>query len=184
MVINRYLTLSRLCARRYDVTWSDFLDAAGVHLPNGSVVIHLGCGTSAWGAQLARAGCFLLDTDIDAALLASSRRRVGDTAPGQLCFVAVDALNPGVRPGCACCVLEKGTLDALRSGDDGGIERVREAVTRAMRLLRPGGVMLSVSARPKHLVECLDGMVAIRSIPVGAGSASGVLCLTPLGMPG
>ena len=147
-------------------------------------MVHLGCGTSAWGAQLARTGCIVLDTDIDAALLAGNSRRAGDTTPGQLCFAAVDALNPGLRPGCACCVLEKGTLDALRCGGDDGAERVRTAVTHVMRLLRPGGVMLCVSARPKELAECLSGIVAIRSIELGAGIASGVLRLIPLSASG
>ena len=147
-------------------------------------MVHLGCGTSAWGAQLARTGCTVFDTDIDAALLAGTRRRAADTTPGQLCFAAVDALNPGLRPGCACVVLEKGTLDALRCGGDDGVERVRLGVAHAMRLLRPGGVMLCVSARPSELAECLAGVVAIRSIELGAGSASGILCLTPLSAPG
>jgi hypothetical protein len=166
------------------VTWNAFLTAAGIHLRKWSVVVHLGCGTSAWGTQLARTGCVVLESDIDCSLLAT-RRRAGDAAQaGQLCFAAVDALNPGLRPGCACVVLEKGTLDALRCGGDDGAERVRLAVTHAMRLLRPGGVMLSVSARPSELAECLAGVVAIRSITLGAGSASGVLCMTPLSASG
>lgn len=101
----------------YDVRLASLLTAAqdaGVGLAPASVVLHLGCGTSAWGAALAAAGHVVLDTDVDAALLAAARaKEEGITTTGKLLYAAVDATCPALRPRSVCFVLEKGTLDAL-----------------------------------------------------------------------
>lgn len=139
-------------------------------LPPHAVVLHLGCGTSAWGPRLARlTGAFVLDSDVDADLMARLRRghingerggsggEFGDvvaappSAGGCLGWAALDAAALAVRPGCADVVLDKGVLDALSAGQ-GGAARVRAAVASACAA---GGCLVAVSANAGALLRLL-----------------------------
>ena len=174
---------------RYSVSLDDVVTAlrnAGIPvLEPHSVILHLGCGTSTWGAQLAEAGHVVLDSDIDFTLLESLRARSGSSR-GHL-FAVLDATCPAARAGSVSYVLEKGTLDALHCAPgEQGATLVRQTCAHALRLLRPGGSILCVSARPNDLLACLsnaDGGETIvrRIVPCGGndGTTTGVLVLTP-----
>ena len=147
----------RRATRRYDVSYEAFAAALASRVRPfraGDVLLHVGCGSSAWGSRLAaQSHVAVLESDVDVALLA--RLRAG-AACSRLCFAALDATSLALRPGCADFVLDKGTVDALASAPDPG--RVIAAVaSAALRALRPGGALLVVSARP---AERLDAMRA------------------------
>jgi hypothetical protein len=118
----------------------------------GSVIIQVGSGNSAWGARLAALGLAVLDSDVDAALLA----RLRQAGSSCLDFAALDATRLALRPCCVDVVLDKGTVDALASAPDGP-RRIAAVARAALGVLRPGGVLLVVSARP------LERLAAMRA---------------------
>lgn len=151
---------------RYSVSYSSFRAAArqaGCTLSAGDVVLQLGCGTSSFGGELARDGVLCLESDVDAALLARLAGRLGSETTQHLSFAALDALRLGVRTACCDYVLEKGTLDALSAA---GPLTVQRAVGEALRVLRAGGTLLSISAQPQLLLACLSDTWRVTHIPL------------------
>ena len=103
---------------------------------------------------------------MDAALLARlarTRSLASEATPHLLAFAALDALQLGVRTACCDYVLEKGTLDALSAA---GPLTVQRAVREALRVLRAGGTLLSISAQPQLLLACLSDTWRVTHIPL------------------
>lgn len=149
----------------------------------GSVVLHVGSGTSAWGARLAALGLAVLDSDVDAALLA--RLRQAGNGSSCLDFAALDATRLALRPRSVDFVLDKGTVDALASAPDGP-RRIAAVAAAALHVLRPGGALLVVSARPGERLAAMraacddERLAAAEVVELNAAGAGVMVVRTPL----
>ena len=145
----------RVAWRRYDVSYEAFAAALATRVRPfraGDVMLHVGCGSSAWGSLLAaQRHVAMLESDVDVTLLARLRAAA---ARSRLGFAALDATSLALRPACADFVLDKGTVDALASAPDHG-RAIAAVASAALRALRPGGALLVVSARPGERLDTM-----------------------------
>jgi hypothetical protein len=150
----------------YHVSLSEAIEVADLSkllLPH-TLCLHLGCGTSSWGAQLTEDyGVHVLDSDIDKVLLARLEREGGKPS-----FTALDATALAVRSQLFDVVLEKGVLDALNCG---GSALVFAAASEALRV---GSVLISVTANASLLLPTLETLpnAQIQVFCLGAGGGS------------
>jgi EEF1A lysine methyltransferase 4 len=114
-------------------------------------ILELGCGTSSLAARLCIDESFASVTACDAsrvAVEASSRRFAN--VPG-LQFVREDARRLSFDAGSFGAIIDKGTLDAICSGEGYDYEGGRVA-SELQRVLRPVGRWLCISLMPPSVV--------------------------------
>ncbi|CAK0811875.1 unnamed protein product [Prorocentrum cordatum] len=108
-------------------------------VPRGGRVLHLGCGSSSWPSAMAQDGYQeVVHVDGSAALVRSLRLR-----HPALRFEVMDAGALALESGSFDVALEKGLLDALLLS---GLSGAHAAVEEVHRVLRPGGVFVSLTA--------------------------------------
>lgn len=137
----------------YGLKWPILKAAVGEHLRPESRLLHLGTGSSALPEDMHRDGYRQqVGVDISTVVVDRMREKLGHLEPG-LTFQVEDALNLTFQDASFDVVLEKGTLEAVGSDRDcsladEGCEMVaaeRALLIEAFRILRPGGLLLSVA---------------------------------------
>jgi SAM-dependent methyltransferase len=134
--------------------------------PDAEVLV-AGCGTSSLPADLHAAGCANVSAvDVAPAAVAWQAARYGASLP-DLDVSVLDAtdMTDELPDGCFAAVVEKALGDALLCGgssSDGGARRLARFASEAARVLRPGGLLLSVSRLPpdvrlRHLLAAGGG---------------------------
>ena len=125
-----------------------------------SAILELGCGTSVLASQLISDGGFLDVTSTDfsatavrAAIDAPHNIYAATSSPGaQLKFKVADARATGFADGSFAAVFDKGTLDAICTGEGFDFEAGRVSAEVA-RILEPGGRWVCVSLMPGRVVQ-------------------------------
>ncbi len=117
---------------RVRAAWRDLLEPL---LPPAARVADLGCGTGSLSVLLAELGHDVVGLDIAGRMVEAARSKA--TAAGvPAAFVVGDAASPGLAQGAFDVVLCRHVLWAL--------EQPAEALSRWVRLLAPGGVLVLV----------------------------------------
>ncbi|CAM9484622.1 unnamed protein product, partial [Discosporangium mesarthrocarpum] len=112
--------------------------------PVGQRLLCLGCGNSSLAADLHELGYqYLTSIDISSTVIALMQQQY--QGKEGLEFVVADARKMDSFPDEAFdCILDKGCADSLFCGFR-SIEDVLDMIQEVSRLLRPGGVFLSIS---------------------------------------
>lgn len=139
----------------YDLTLDAFQAEFSARVPFESRLLHAGCGTSSLPEGLWRQGWReAIHCDVDPEAIAVLHGRYSETLPRLAAQLEVCDLTQLARhtDGSFDAVLEKGTFDALLSGGwqpRGGSAEEASVAERALlemlRVLRPMGVLISVS---------------------------------------
>lgn len=104
-------------------------------------VLNVGCGNSRFAEELYKDGhSDVVSIDISQKVIDSMSERL--TAVKALRFLQMDATNMSFGDGSFDIVFEKGTLDALYTSSS---RLVSQVVSEVSRVLRPGGLFVSVS---------------------------------------
>ena len=120
-------------------------------VPRRAPILELGSGTSLLATRLCHEGFeSVTASDASATAMRAARERHGAALPG-LKFVVCDARDTRLAAEAYGAVVDKGTLDALCTGDGFDYEAGRIAA-EVFRLLVPGGVWASVSLMPPEVV--------------------------------
>jgi SAM-dependent methyltransferase len=120
-------------------------------LERDASIMELGCGNSDLCARLALNEGFsnLLVTDASPTAVNHAQHRYAGIAG--LRFAVEDAKRLRCAAGSLGAVVDKGTLDAICSGEGFDCE-ARAVASSVARALRPGGVWLSVSLMPPNVI--------------------------------
>jgi ubiquinone/menaquinone biosynthesis C-methylase UbiE len=129
-------------------------DAVTRHVPRGSRVLDLGCGTGELAVALADAGMWVVGCDISPRMLSHAAA----SATGASVGVSWVRLEPGWQT----LPFEGRSFDAVVAASV--LEYVAEpaAVLReCRRVLRPGGIVLCTVPDPSHPVRWLEWLTAV-----------------------
>ena len=129
-------------------------------------ILELGCGQSRLGQQLVDAGFLSVTcTDFSPVVIAQRRKEQEGTKSAYgarpVAYLCADAANmPMFDDGHFDVVVEKATLDSMTFGTP---EHMRVVARELCRVLRPGGVLVSVSNAPPEMWlrhwNCADWIV-------------------------
>mmetsp|Transcript_90753 Transcript_90753/g.166647 ORF Transcript_90753/g.166647 Transcript_90753/m.166647 type:complete len:245 (+) Transcript_90753:114-848(+) len=145
----------------YNIKWSALSKVLQGHVREEHRVLHLGTGNSALPEQMYKAGFHnQVATDISETVITKMQGKLGHLAPG-LQFRVEDATRTGFEAASFDVVVEKGTLEALAADRDcalteSGCEMLlaeKSVVLESFRLLRPGGLFVSVTDEFKPFAE-------------------------------
>lgn len=126
-------------------SWPALAAIVDAHVPRDARVLHVGCGNSLLGEAMYDAGWReILNIDYAPSVIEQMRARAAQR-PG-LEYRVMDVLALDLPDASMGAVIEKGTLDAVACRDDGE-EAFDRACAELHRVLRPGGVFLSISMR-------------------------------------
>jgi ubiquinone/menaquinone biosynthesis C-methylase UbiE len=126
---------------------STLVDVSALVAP-GSRILDLGCGTSAAPLQLACAGHAVTAVDYSASAIRAQQTALDSLERpccGSLILLLEDARSLSLPDGSFDAVLDKATLDSLDC-----VKGTAQAVSETHRVLRPGGLLFSVSCRDRE----------------------------------
>jgi SAM-dependent methyltransferase len=150
------------------LSWAAIAPLITSAAPRAATVLHLGCGNSTLGEEMHQAG-YPQVVNIDYAEAAVRQLRARAVGKRGLFYLVMDARALAFADGTFDLVVEKGTLDAIACLDEE--DAVERAVGQAWRVLRPGGLLVSLSMRvPRSRLSRLappgtDWRVAHHAIP-------------------
>lgn len=117
-------------------------------------VLHVGCGNSELGKDVANAGHDVVNVDYSSVVIEAMRRKHPD-----LVWIQADCAEQGALglDGAYDVCIDKGALDALlESGSQYMLDQARRMVAEIHRVLRPGGRYLLFSNDGSKRHEVLD----------------------------
>lgn len=114
-------------------------------------VLVVGCGNSELSEQLYDVGYRqLTNIDISEAVISNMNQRNAERRPG-LSFLVVDATQTGFEDSSYQVTLDKGTLDAMASEEEGAL--AKNMLTEVSRVLAVGGRYVCVTLAQEHVVQ-------------------------------
>ena len=126
------------------VSWARLKPVIGATLTKCKRVLHVGCGTSALGADLLETGVeSVVNMDVSAAVIKVMARRYRKSEG--LEWVVGDIRKTGLKSGSFDAVVDKGTMDALMCSDI-AVRVMYNMFEEISRLLKPGGFFIEVSS--------------------------------------
>lgn len=180
----------------YGVRWPVLNVTLKTHVRKGDRILHLGTGNSPIPEEMYHDGFRRqVAVDISRTVISQMQQKLGHLAP-DLEFAVADALRTGYDDASFDVVLEKGAMEAVGAerdcplADEGcEMSALEKALAlEAFRLLKPGGVFVSVADEFKpfpelkaaglsrvettHLTE-KDGLPVPKSVFVGSKVAAG-----------
>jgi len=157
----RYTKQANQAFEWYGLKWPLLKPALGTLVQKGHRILHMGTGNSPVPEEMHRDGYLQqVAVDISGAVISQMASRLGHLAPS-LEFQVEDALNTSFGDASFDVVLEKGTMEAVGADRncalfDEGCEMVppeKALALEALRLLRPGGLFVSVADEFKAFPE-------------------------------
>ncbi|XP_028817963.1 eEF1A lysine and N-terminal methyltransferase isoform X1 [Denticeps clupeoides] len=134
--------------------YGDYHSLCGVlhkYIKTRDQVLVVGCGNSELSEQLYDVGYRqLTNIDISETVVSHMNQRNVDRRPG-LTFLQVDATHTGFENGSYQVVLDKGTLDAMASEEEGSL--ATRMLVEVGRVLAVGGRYVCVSLAQEHVVR-------------------------------
>lgn len=117
-------------------------DVVGPLLPQGARILELGGGNSGLSVAMHKEGHKpIVSIDISQAVVDQMKKRHGES-DDTLTYKAMDASAMDFQDGAFDVAVEKGMFDSLYAGSG---ERVQSTLAEIVRVLKPGGRLISVS---------------------------------------
>ena len=114
---------------------------------DGKPALDVGCGTSKLCEELIKEGKFKNVYGIDFSYNAINTMKERDEMNG-LNYMVMDATNMHFEDGFFSCALDKGTIDAVMSGNT-GLQTAKKILSEVYRVLSSKGVFVIVSSIPQ-----------------------------------
>lgn len=133
----------------------------------------IGCGNSELSEQLYAAGWTTQTSiDFDAGVIADMRRKYSPGRFPGLVFTEMDARALSFDAASFDLVVDKGTLDAICTGDGADVrDNVARMLGEVSRVIAPGGLYAVVSLAQRHVLRELLGLAHTVAAGGGGGSA-------------
>ncbi len=145
----------------------------GRRIERSQAILELGCGSSALGIALHDDG-YRSVTCIDYALAALTHAQARAAGRTGLSYVAMDALRLGFADASFDVVVEKGTIDAIACSTPRD-ENLTALFAEVARVLRPGGLLVSISMRHPRARLPMFAELADRSFDIASADLESVL---------
>jgi SAM-dependent methyltransferase len=122
--------------------WDELQPVIGHFFCGAEFVLHLGCGTSPLGADVAP--FFRSVVNIDISTVAIRRMAAAHASRSNVSWLVMDCTQLAFRSSLFDVVFDKGTLDALFCGAD-GLRKAGLTLSEVHRVLRPGGLFFEIT---------------------------------------